>query len=141
MKSDIKALEQERDYLLNLLNDDVEMKIFDEDSGSYTPKVRECIMKLTSLNVATKNIPSVIESVLKLGKKLNKVLNKLLSRQTVDNIVCEKVAIGQKHIGVKLGQQKNLCLYGDETTQTRKKGKTYQTFIASNEKKRSFAWE
>lgn len=60
LKSDIKSLEQERDYLLNLLDDDVEMKIFDEDSGSFTPKVRECIMKLTSLNVATKNIPSVI---------------------------------------------------------------------------------
>lgn len=132
LKSDIKSLEQERDYLLNLLDDDVEMKIFDEDSGSYTPKVRECIMKLTSLNVATKNIPSVIESVLKLG---NKVANKLPSRQTVDNIVCEKVAIGQKHIGVKLGQQKNLCLYGDET---RKKGKTYQTFLVSNEEKKVF---
>lgn len=49
--------------------------------------------------------------------------------------MCEKVAIGQKHIGVKLGQQKNLCLYGDET---RKKGKTYQTFLASNEEKEVF---
>jgi hypothetical protein len=49
--------------------------------------------------------------------------------------VCEKVAIGQKQIGIKLGQKKNLCLYGDET---RKKGKTYQTFLVSNEDKEVF---
>lgn len=132
LKNNIRSLEQEKDYLLNMLDEDVEMKLFDEDSGSYTPKVRECIMKLTSLNVATKNIPPVIETVLGLA---NKVANKLPSRQTVDNIVCEKVAIGQKHIGMKLGQKKNLCLYGDET---RKKGKTYQTFLASNEEKEVF---
>ncbi|XP_062611759.1 uncharacterized protein LOC134273583 [Saccostrea cucullata] len=132
LKNNVRSLEQERDYLLNLLDDDVEMKMFDEDSGSYTPKVRECIMKLTSLNVATRNIPPVIETVLGLA---NKAANKLPSRQTVDNIVCEKVAIGQKQIGMKLGQKKNLCLYEDET---RKKGKTYQTFLASNEEKEVF---
>lgn len=92
LKSDIKTLEQERYYLLNLLDGDVKMKIFDEDFGSYTPKVKECIMKLTSLNVANKNIPSVIESVLKLG---NKEANKLPPSQKVDNIVCKKVANGQ----------------------------------------------
>lgn len=37
-----------------------------------------------------KNIPSVIESVLKLG---NREANKLPSRQIVDNIACKKVAI------------------------------------------------
>ena len=70
LKNNIRSLEQEKDYLLNMLDDDVEMKLFDEDSGSYTPKVRECIMKLTSLNVATKNIPPVIETVLGLANKL-----------------------------------------------------------------------
>ena len=36
---------------------------------------------------------------------------------------------------MKLGQHQNRCLYGDET---RKKGKTYQTFLASNEEKEVF---
>lgn len=106
-------------------NDNVPLRKIDKIFKDY-------IGENESLNVATENIPSVIESVLKLG---NKVANKLPSRQTVDNTVCEKVAIGQKHIGVKLGQQKNLCLYGDER---RKKGKTYQTFLASNEEKEVF---
>jgi hypothetical protein len=70
LKNDVTSLEQERDYLLTLLDDDVETK----HSGTYTPKVRECIMKLTSLNVATKNIPPVIDTVLGLT---NKVANKL----------------------------------------------------------------
>lgn len=63
--------------MLNLLDDDVEMKIFDEDFGLYIFKVRECIMKLIFFNVVIKNILLVIESVLKLG---NKVVNKLLLR-------------------------------------------------------------
>ena len=128
----IKTLEQERDYLLNLLDDDVEKKIFEEDSGSYTPKVWECIMELTSLNVANKNIPSVIESVLKLG---NREANKLPSRQIEDNIRCKKVAIDKNPLVWYWGNIKTFWLFGDET---RKNGKTYQTFLASNEEKEVF---
>lgn len=33
---------QEKDYLLNLLDDDADLKIFDKESGSYIPKIWEC---------------------------------------------------------------------------------------------------
>lgn len=96
---------QEKEYLLNLLDDDADLKIFDEESGSYIPKIRECIMKLipVSFNVATKKIPSVIRSVLKLA---NKAAIKFPLKQTVVNIVYEKVGVGKKYIGVRLRQKK-----------------------------------
>ena len=131
LKNDVKSLELDRDYLMTLVDDNVDLKLFD-DSNSFTPQVRECVMKLTSLNVATKHVSSVMETVLKLAKK---TADMLTSRQTVDNIVCEKVVVGQKHIGFKFGEKKNICLYGDET---RKKGKTYQTFLVSSEEKDVF---
>lgn len=34
------------DYLLNLLDNDVDLKIFYEEFGLYIFKIRECIMKL-----------------------------------------------------------------------------------------------
>jgi E1A/CREB-binding protein len=132
LKNDIRSLELDRDYLLTLIDDDVDLKLFDDDSNSFTPQVRECVMKLTTQNVATKHVSSVIESVLKLA---NKRPNRLPSRQTIDNIVCEKIAVGQKQLGLKLEGKKNICLYGDET---RKKGKTYQTFLVSDEEKDVF---
>lgn len=49
-----------------------------------------------------------METLLKLAYK---TADRLPSRQTV----CEKVAVGQKHIGYTFGEKKNICLFGDET--------------------------
>lgn len=129
LKSRVKDLEAERDYLLDMLDDNVDIQVFDEDTCAYSTQLRECVMNLTTLNVATKNVAPVINTVLKLA---NKTVNSLPSRQTIDNIVCEKVVVGHKQVGSSLKGQKNICLYGDET---RKKGKTYQTFLVSDEEK------
>ena len=80
---------------MTLVDDNVDLNLFD-DSYSFTPQVRECVMKLTFLNVATKHVSSVMETVWNLA---NKTADRLPSRQTVNNIVCEKVVVGQKNIG------------------------------------------
>lgn len=84
-------------------------------------------MYLTSYNVSSQNVGPVIEEVLKLvGKKPNSVP----CRKTVHNIVLEKIAVGHRQLTIVLGIPKNTCFYGDET---RKYGKTYQTFLFSDE--------
>lgn len=56
----------------------------------------------------------------------NKILNAVSSRFTVDNIITEKIAIGQKQLGTTIANEHNMSLYGDET---RKFGKIFQTFL------------
>lgn len=95
---------------MTLVDDNVDLKLFDDDSNSFTPQVRERVMKLTFLNVATRHVSSVMETVLKLA---NKTADRLPSRQTVDNIVCEKVLVGQKHIGLDTNSERKkifVCL-------------------------------
>lgn len=45
------------------MDDDADLKIFDEESGLYIPKIRECVMKLihVSFNVATKTFHQLFE--------------------------------------------------------------------------------
>lgn len=129
LETSIRSISEERDYLHTLLQDNSELSLFDVESNRYTPQTRQCIMNLTSHNVSSENVGPVIKQVLKLA---NKCPNAVPSRKTVDNIIAEKIAIGQKQIGTTLIGQKNTCLYGDET---RKFGKTYQTFLLSDENK------
>ncbi|KAJ8304598.1 hypothetical protein KUTeg_018181 [Tegillarca granosa] len=79
----LKNTQDEKDYLLTMLDDDTEMTICDVETRTYTPQLRECVMKLTSLNVHTRNVAPVIEN------------SRIPSRQGIDNIVCEKVVIGK----------------------------------------------
>lgn len=67
----------------------------------------------------------------------NKILNAVSSRFTVDNIITEKIAIGQKQLGTTIANEHNMSLYGDET---RKFGKIFQTFLVSDENKNVYFW-
>ncbi|XP_052097354.1 uncharacterized protein LOC127732359 [Mytilus californianus] len=73
----------------------------------------------------------IIKEVLKLA---NRTPNAVPTR-TVDNIIVEKIAIGQKQLELTVGAQQDTCLYGDET---RKFGKTYQTFLLSDDNKQVY---
>lgn len=119
IKVSLQDITKKRDYLHTLAQDNVELKLFDTEKNRYTPQSRKCIMNITSYNVSSENVGPVTNEVLKLAN-------------TVDNIIVEKIAVGQKQIGKNLAEQKNTCLYGDET---RKFGKTYQTFLLSDENK------
>ena len=112
-----------------MLQDNAEIELFSSETNSYTPNRRQCIMILTSYNVPSSNVGPVIKEVLKLS---NRIPNTTPTRKTVDNIISEKIAIGQKQLGATVSMQTNTCLYGDET---RKFGKTFQTFLLSDENK------
>lgn len=109
--------------------------MLDPESNTYNASTRQCIMNLTSYNVSSQNVGPVIEEVLKLvGEKTNSVP----SRKTVDNIVVEKIAVGHRQLTTVLGIPQNTCLFGDET---RKYGKTYQTFLVSDECQTLYFWD
>ncbi|KAL3867759.1 hypothetical protein ACJMK2_040609 [Sinanodonta woodiana] len=129
LKRDLQNITADRDYLQALLQDNAVVDLFDPISKCYTPDTRQCIMNITSYNVASANVGPVITEVLKLA---NRTPNEVPSRRTVDNIIAEKLVIGQKQLGSTVGNAQNTCLYGDET---RKFGQTYQTFLLSDENK------
>lgn len=135
LRAEIKDLRTDRDYLHSLLQDNIETELLDPQSNTYNVSTRQCIMNLTSYNVSSQNVGPVIEEVLKLvGKKPNSVP----SRKTVDNIVLEKIAVGQRQLTTVLGIPQNTCLYGDET---RKFGKIYQTLLVSDENQTVYFWD
>lgn len=86
---------EERDYLHSLLLDHEEIVLFDPVKKSYTPDTRQCIMNMTSYNVSSNNVGPVINEVLKLA---NRTPNVIPTRKTVDNIIVEKIAVGQKNL-------------------------------------------
>ncbi|CAC5388505.1 unnamed protein product [Mytilus coruscus] len=120
------------DYLHLLLQDNKEIDIFDERSHAYTPEFRQVVMRLTSKNVATENVTNVINDSLKLA---GKCLKQVPTRKTIDNIVTEKVVVSNVQVGQQLSEKKNTTLYSDET---RKFGKTYNSFFISDEQKNIF---
>lgn len=132
LRVDLQTVTEERDYLHTLLLDHEEIVLFDPVKKSYTPDTRQCIINMTSYNVSSNNVGPVINEVLKLA---NRTPNAIPTRKTVDNIIVEKIAVDQKQLGLTVGAQQDTCLYGDET---RKFGKTYQTFLMSDENKQVY---
>ena len=129
LKTDLHELDPSCQYLETLLHDNEKLVVFDTDSNSYTPEFRQTVMKLISLNVATCNVNDVINTSLNL---VGKHLENCPSRKTVDTIVYEKVAISGAQVGEMLQGGKNTTLYSDET---KKIGKTYNTFLITDENK------
>ena len=109
------------DFLCNLLQDDAEVNIF--ENNTYTTHFRQVVMNITYQNVINESL-----------KLVDKRLNLVPTRKTIDNIVTEKV-ISQLHVGDKLKGKQNTTLYADET---RKFGKTYNSYLASDDDKNIF---
>ncbi|KAL3883205.1 hypothetical protein ACJMK2_029495 [Sinanodonta woodiana] len=101
LKRDLQNITADRDYLQALLQDNAVVDLFDPISKCYTPDTRQCIMNITSYNVASANVGPVITEVLKLA---NRTPNEVPSRRTVDNIIAEKLVIGQKQLGSTVGK-------------------------------------
>lgn len=119
----------ECDYLQSLVQDIKNVEIFDDTANSYTPVFRQVVMKLTDMNVATSKIIPVINESLTLA---DKSLCKTPSRKTIENIVSEKVAVSQIQVGSQLRKKKHTTMYSDET---RKFGKTFNSFLLSDDHK------
>ena len=120
------------DYLQSLISDNSELLLFDETTDKFTPQTRECVMNLTNLSVATKNVPGVIREVSKL---CGKEPNRLPARQTVDDIVQSKVVLAHKQLSQVLPDKASTTLMSDETS---KFGAKYEVYLASDENKDSY---
>ncbi|XP_060597475.1 uncharacterized protein LOC132751328 [Ruditapes philippinarum] len=127
LEKEISNLQQNCDYMEQLLNDDRSIELFDSSTNSFSAKTMECVMNLSNCNVAHHKIPDVIKSVLALA---DKEPDRVPKRATIDSIVSAKAVITQKHLSNVLPSKQNLTLYTDET---RKFGKTYNTYIATDE--------
>ena len=120
------------DYLESLLEDKSLVNTFDEVSNRYTPELVNCVMNLNDLKVPNEKVGKVINEVLKLG---GKVPNAVPSSSTVSRMIDAKLAAAHKHISKVLPEKSNTTLYTDET---RKYGRTYQTYVVTDETKSSY---
>lgn len=128
LSTELHQLETSCQYLETLLHAHESVALFNSDSNSYIPAYRQAVMKLTGLNVATSKVNDVINTSLKL---VGKSLENCHSRKTADAIGSETVAVSSAQVGQKL-KGKNTTLYSDETN---KFGKTYNTFLISDDDK------
>jgi hypothetical protein len=80
----------------------------DPEKNTYTNNLIQCAINLTDLKVATRNVGPVIKEVAKLDRK---------------------VTLAHKQVGKLAVSSISTILYTDET---RKHGKTYQTYVISD---------
>ena len=107
-----------------IINESIQTK---NEDGSYSHKVRLCVMELVGLEVAVEKVSPVIQSVLRhiLGKSLDR--SDLPNPSTAQAIVDEGHYIAKTFISEKLNKAENWGLGRDGTT--RKKQKIVDTSI------------
>ncbi len=119
-------LQENLHYFDTMLEEKRTVQLFNKDTNSFTNSTVECIMNLDNLNIANNKIPSAIKEVLKL---VNKVPDRLPSRRTVDSLVRAKGVVARTQLAEVLPEKVNTTLYTDET---RKFGKVYNVYIATD---------
>ncbi|XP_062613591.1 uncharacterized protein LOC134275330 [Saccostrea cucullata] len=134
LKTDYSECVSSIDYLEQLLADDGDntVVLYDESKREYTKDAVKCIMNLTDLKVPSQKVGPVIKEVAEL---CGKVPNQLPSRTTVDSVVDRKLSVAQKQLSLTLKQKQHTTLYTDET---RKYGKTMQSYIVTDDDQTSY---
>lgn len=121
----------DNEYLQTLLTDNAPLKTYDESSNVYTSDLTQSVMNLLDCNVAVHNVGRVIKTVSHL---CGRVPNKLPSRQTVDRINDQRIAISTKQLE-SVAEKKDLTLYSDETS---KYGRSFEVFAVSDAQKNTY---
>ena len=132
LKTNLNESLQTSDYLHSLIQDNKEIEIWDEKLRAYTPEFRQTVMNISGKNVATEHIASVINESLKLAVK---TLKQIPVRRTIDNYLTEKVVVSYIQVGQCLKDKQKTTLYSDET---RKFGKTYNSYFISDHNKNAY---
>lgn len=88
-------------------------------------------MNLTSAGVSSSAVGKVIQEV---SKFVGKSVDRVPSRQTVDRIAVQKVAVVQKQFESLVGES-DMTLYTDETS---KSGKSYGVFAVTDTAKNTY---
>ena len=83
---------EENEYLRLLVNEH-QLILFDSECKIYTPETQECVYALLILNVTTRKVSPVIETVLKLA---NFKPNKLPTVTTINNMNIQRLLLSKK---------------------------------------------
>ncbi|CAC5403237.1 unnamed protein product [Mytilus coruscus] len=110
LKAKNKDLEEENDYVRNLIQDNNLLELYDETSNQFTADTIECVMNLQNNNISASKIGEVIRTVCSLCKR-------------------------QPNRVEDLSKKSNLTLYSDETS---KFGKSFEVFAVTDEDKNSY---
>lgn len=113
-------------YLESLVQDNAELSLYNEDEQCFTPTCTECIMGLLTHGVSSANVSKVIKTVCNLCGKLP---NRLPSRQTVDSINRQRLAVAHVQVEESFRQVSGATLYTDETS---KKGCKYTVYATTS---------
>ncbi|KAH3791594.1 hypothetical protein DPMN_145082 [Dreissena polymorpha] len=106
----VSNMEEERDWLADMLNESQSVSFYDSIEGKYSYELRQCIYTLLSLNVSAQNVEHVIKCVLKI---VGKQCEKLPARSTVLNMNVERLILSQMQLGEVMPEKTNLsCLEG-----------------------------
>ena len=128
----VSALEVDNTYLKDLLDDSSVLELYDHSSEKYKTETLHCVMNLTTMGVASRNVGPVIKEVCKLcGKQPDRVP----SKSSVERFSDAKIIVSQKQISEVLVDQSDTSLMTDETS---KYGKKYGTYIISDKDKNSY---
>ncbi|CAC5385261.1 unnamed protein product [Mytilus coruscus] len=131
LKAKNKDLEEENDYVRNLIQDNNLLELYDETSNQFTADTIECVMNLQNNNISASKIREVIRTVCSLCKRQP---NRVPSATTVNRISDMKLSIATKQVE-DLSKKSNLTLYSDETS---KFGKSFEVFAVTDEDKNSY---
>ncbi|CAC5401264.1 unnamed protein product [Mytilus coruscus] len=131
LKAKNKDLEEENDYVRNLIQDNNLLELYDETSNQFTADTIECVMNLQNNNISASKIGEVIRTVCSLCKRQP---NRVPSATTVNRISDMKLSIATKQVE-DLSKKSNLTLYSDETS---KFGKSFEVFAVTDEDKNSY---
>ncbi len=127
-----RDLEESLHYLRAVADDDRVVPLFDEQRRCFNSKAVACIMNLDNLNIANEKIPLAIKEVLKL---IDKEPDRLPTRRRVDTLVGAKGVVARKQLAEVLPDKSDTTLYTDET---RKFGRTYNVYIATDVEKNCY---
>lgn len=93
LKAKNKDLEEENDYVRNLIQDNNLLELYDETSNQFTADTIECVMNLQNNNISASKIGEVIRTVCSLCKRQP---NRVPSATTVNRISDMKLSIATK---------------------------------------------
>ncbi|CAC5376848.1 unnamed protein product [Mytilus coruscus] len=95
LKAKNKDLEEENDYVRNLIQDNNVLELYDETSNQFTADTIECVMNLQNNDISASKIGEVIRTVCSLCKRQP---NRVPSATTVNRISDMKLSIATKQV-------------------------------------------
>jgi len=116
-ENEIADLQVSVQYLQDIINDNHinngQVVLFDEQSKTYTPKLKQCVYEILNLQVSASKVSSVIKSVLSL---VDFTANKLPCRSTVLEMSLQRLYIAHVQLCEVFSKDKSTVLLTDETS-------------------------